>query len=50
VRPIANQFYGDRSGQFEDPDGYKWTLAQHIEDVSHEEMKRRMPKVVSPDR
>lgn len=41
VRPVANQFYGDRSGQFEDPEGYRWTLAQHIEDVSPEEMARR---------
>jgi len=42
LRPLQDQFYGDRSGQFEDPEGYAWTLAQHIEDVSPEEMKRRM--------
>lgn len=45
VRPLENQFYGDRSGQFEDPEGYKWTLAQHVEDVSPEEMQRRMEKM-----
>jgi PhnB protein len=45
LRPLQNQFYGDRSGQFEDPEGYKWTLAQHVEDVSPEEMKRRMAKM-----
>lgn len=45
LRPLENQFYGDRSGQFEDPEGYKWTLAQHIEDVSPEEMQRRMAKM-----
>ncbi|OJH38176.1 VOC family protein [Cystobacter ferrugineus] len=45
VRPLENQFYGDRSGQFEDPEGYKWTLAQHVEDVSPEEMQRRMAKM-----
>ncbi len=45
VRPLENQFYGDRSGQFEDPEGYKWTLAQHVEDVSPEEMKSRMAKM-----
>jgi PhnB protein len=45
VRPIELQFYGDRSGQFEDPEGYKWTLAQHVEDVSPEELKRRMSKM-----
>ncbi|HZH78886.1 MAG TPA: VOC family protein [Archangium sp.] len=46
VKPLENQFYGDRSGQFEDPEGYKWTLAQHIEDVSPEEMQRRMAKMM----
>jgi len=45
VKAIELQFYGDRSGQFEDPEGYKWTLAQHVEDVSPEEMKRRMAKM-----
>jgi len=41
-RPLANQFYGDRSGSFLDPFGYTWFLATHIEDVSQEEMDRRM--------
>lgn len=45
VRPIENQFYGDSTGTFEDPEGYKWTLAQHVEDVSPEEMGRRMAKM-----
>jgi len=45
VRPLENQFYGDRSGTFEDPEGYKWTLSQHVEDVSPEEMSRRMAKM-----
>lgn len=44
-RPLADQFYGDRSGQFADPEGYIWTLAQHIEDVSPEEMARRMAQM-----
>jgi PhnB protein len=44
VKAIELQFYGDRSGQFEDPEGYKWTLAQHVEDVSPEEMEKRMAK------
>jgi PhnB protein len=46
VRPVENQFYGDRSGTFEDPEGYKWTLAQHVEDVAPDEMQRRMEKMV----
>jgi PhnB protein len=41
TRPVKDQFYGDRSGTFEDPFGHTWTLATHIEDVSPEEMERR---------
>jgi PhnB protein len=41
-RPVANQFYGDRTGGIVDPFGHKWYLATHVEDVSPEEMKRRM--------
>ncbi len=41
-RPLANQFYGDRSGTVVDPFGHKWTIATHIEDVSPEEMQARM--------
>jgi PhnB protein len=36
------QFYGDRSGQFEDPFGHRWNVATHVEDVAPEEMQRRM--------
>lgn len=38
----TNQFYGDRSGQFEDPFGHRWNVASHVEDISPEEMQRRM--------
>lgn len=41
LRPVENQFYGDRSGQFEDPFGHRWNVATHVEDVSPEEMARR---------
>ena len=41
-RPIQDQFYGDRSGTVIDPFGHKWTLATHKEDVSPEEIERRM--------
>ena len=41
VRPVQDQFYGDRSGMLEDPFGHQWTLATHVEDVSPEEMERR---------
>ncbi len=43
-RPIENQFYGDRSGNFEDPFGHVWTISTHIEDLSPEEVARRAPK------
>jgi PhnB protein len=42
LRPVENQFYGDRSGQFEDPFGHRWNVASHVEDVSPEEMSKRM--------
>jgi PhnB protein len=41
-RPLQNQFYGDRNGTVVDPSGHQWTIATHIEDVSPEEMERRM--------
>jgi PhnB protein len=41
-RAVADQFYGDRSGNFVDPFGHRWTIATHVEDVSEEEMERRM--------
>jgi PhnB protein len=41
-RPVTDQFYGDRSGTVEDPFGHIWTLSTHIEDVSPEEIRRRM--------
>lgn len=41
-RPVADQFYGDRSGTLIDPFGCRWTLATHTEDVPAEEMERRM--------
>jgi PhnB protein len=44
LRPIENQFYGDRSGTLQDPFGHIWTLATRVEDVSAEEMQRRSQK------
>jgi PhnB protein len=42
VRPVVDQFYGDRSGGVKDQFGNQWWVATHKEDVSMEEMKRRM--------
>ena len=41
TRELEDQFYGDRSGQFEDPFGHRWNVASHVEEVSAEEMERR---------
>jgi PhnB protein len=41
-RPVADQFYGDRTGGVVDPFGYVWYIATHKEDVSDEEIRRRL--------
>jgi PhnB protein len=41
VQPVTDQFYGDRSGTFEDPWGHKWNVSTHVEDVPPEEMAER---------
>ena len=41
VKPLQDQFYGDRSGFIEDPFGHLWSIATHTEDVPPEEMERR---------
>lgn len=41
LRPVENKFYGDRSGQFEDPFGHRWDVATHVEDLAPEEMSKR---------
>ena len=41
VRPVADQFYGDRVGGIDDPFGYRWFIATHKEDLSIEEIRRR---------
>jgi PhnB protein len=46
-RPVKDQFYGDRSGQFEDPFGHRWNVATHIEDLTPEEMAERAAAVPS---
>lgn len=41
LRPVKDQFYGDRSGTLTDPFGHVWTLATHKQDLSSEEIQRR---------
>ena len=45
LRAVADQFYGDRSCQLRDPFGHTWSIATHVEDVSPEEMQKRMAKL-----
>ena len=40
-RPVADQFYGDRTGGVEDPFGHVWYISTHTEGVSPEEMRKR---------
>ena len=44
LQEVKDQFYGDRSGTFEDPFGHQWTVSTHKEDLTPEEMERRAPK------
>jgi PhnB protein len=41
VRPVKDQFYGDRTGMVEDPFGHTWYIATHVEDLTMEEIKKR---------
>jgi len=41
LRPVADQFYGDRSGSLEDPFGHVWHIATHIKDIPVKELKKR---------
>jgi len=46
LKQVENQFYGDRSGFIQDPFGHLWGIATHMEDVSPQEMKERMKKMM----
>jgi PhnB protein len=41
LRPVADQFYGDRVGSLEDPFGHVWHVATHKTDLSMEELTKR---------
>ncbi|MGY4102167.1 VOC family protein [Nocardia sp. R16R-3T] len=45
LTPMTTQFYGDRSGAFEDPWGHRWTVATHVEHVAPDEMDRRIAEL-----
>ena len=45
IQAVEDRFYGDRSGMFKDPWGHEWTVASHVEDVTDEDMERRMAEM-----
>ena len=47
LRAVEHQFYGDRSGQFEDPFGHHWSVATRVEEVAPEEMEKRAAEMMS---
>jgi len=47
VVPLADQFWGDRTGCLEDPFGHRWWLAQHIQDLSPDELRQRAEEAFS---
>jgi len=47
LRPVADQFYGDRSGTLRDPFGHIWTIATHVEDLSPGEIDARLQAMQS---
>lgn len=47
VRPVENQFYGDRMGTIADPFGHQWHVATHVEDVPSDEMAKRAAAAMS---
>jgi PhnB protein len=48
TRPLQDQFYGDRSGTLTDPFGHVWTIATHKEDLSPEEIRKRLEAMMKP--
>jgi PhnB protein len=47
LKPVQDQFYGDRSAFLQDPFGHFWGVATHIEDVGPEEMEERAKKAMN---
>ena len=47
LRPIEDQFYGDRAGTLKDPFGHVWTISSHIEDLTEEQLNQRMAEYMA---
>jgi uncharacterized glyoxalase superfamily protein PhnB len=48
VMPPADQFWGDRYGQLEDPFGHVWALATHLRDVTPKEIRKAIAQMGAP--
>src|ERR1700752_130124 len=48
LREPADQFYGERNAQVRDPSGHSWDISTHLEDVSPEELQKRLTAMVNP--
>jgi len=46
LKPVQDQFYGDRSGFIQDPFGHLWGIATHVEDVAPQELEKRAKKAM----
>ena len=46
-RPVEDQFYGDRTGQIEDPFGHVWSIQTRIEEVAPKEMQKRLDAMMA---
>jgi PhnB protein len=47
INPVADQFHGDRAGSVRCPFGHRWAIATHTEDMSGEELQRRMEEAMA---
>lgn len=48
-KPVADQFYGERSGTFDDPFGHRWTVSKRTENITNEEIRERFEELYGED-
>lgn len=49
LMPVAEMFWGDRYGQFEDPFGHRWSVATHVRDLTPEQIQENMRRMMPMD-
>ncbi len=50
IMPIADQFYGDRSGTIMDPFGYKWSIGTHMKDINFADMQKQADEMFAENK